>query len=229
MAIGKFKVLHTIVCQKMNGEKLLFCCFIAFLALVGNGVNANEYVEGRHYKTLSADIEGYQDKVVEFYNFACVYCFRAEGGVAYLEQHLPENIQLTRLPLVLGKGERFNSAAYVGWIADELGYMEKYRHYLFQLARAPLPWEIKRYNRLSSMENVRTLFMDMGTDAKIYEAAVKSAKARIEITEALARQLKITSTPAFLVRGKYLVQGMRSKPFAEFMMADLILHLAIKP
>ncbi|MFD2836111.1 hypothetical protein ACFS3C_04300 [Azotobacter vinelandii] len=111
----------------------------------------------------------------------------------------------------------------MGWIADELGYMEKYRHYLFQLARAPLPWEIKRYNRLSSMENVRTLFMDMGTDAKkIYEAAVKSAKARIEITEALARQLKITSTPAFLVRGKYLVQGMRSKPFAEFMMADLI-------
>jgi len=197
--------------------------------LVSSMASAIDYQEGKHYQVLEEPVQQYEAEIVEFYNFACMYCFRAEGGVQYLLERLPADTRLTRIPLVLGKGERFNSAAYVGWIAADLGYMDTYRHYLFQLARAPLPWEIKRYNRLSSMENVKTLFVDLGVSEERYGKALIQATANIETAEALAKKMRITATPAFLVNGKYLVQGLRPIPFAEYRLADLILHLEKLP
>lgn len=190
---------------------------------------AANYEEGIDYFVVNPPVPEKASKVVEFYNFACAYCFRAEAAVPALRAALPKHLDFERVAVVLGKGERFRTAAQVAYVAEEAGLIEQYHDYFFQLSRAPVRWELQKYNRLSSLKDAKRFFNDVGVSEQQFELFLEAAQPRMKANEAFSKQLSLMGTPSFLVKGRYVVSGLKSIPFSEKHMADVILYLANLP
>lgn len=194
-----------------------------------NFTYAAEYKEGIDYFVVDQPAPEKANSVVEFYNFACAYCFRAEAAVPAIRAALPKHLDFERVAVVLGKGERFRTAAQVAYVAEAAGLMEQYHDYIFQLSRAPVRWELQKYNRLSSLEDAKRFFNDVGVSEQQFEQYLQAAQPQMKADEAFAKQLSLMGTPSFLVKGRYVVSGLKSIPYSERRMADLVLYLANLP
>jgi thiol:disulfide interchange protein DsbA len=204
-------------------------CFSLFLLLICSLANALDFKEGIDYVKLDTPVVGSEKKLIEFYNFACVYCFRAGGGVKVVLSKLPSDMTFERIPVVLGKGERFRTGAEIAYVAESAGLMHEYYDYIFQVTRAPISWEQKKYNYISSRSDAKIFFADLGVSDADFDKYLEQSKAAMENDNAFAKSLNLAGTPTFLIKGKYMVSGLKSVPYNERRLANLIFYILDLP
>lgn len=201
----------------------------AFLVLsVGANEAGNEsrFKAGEHYNVLPEQNVYGKGKVIEFFTYSCPYCFRAQEAVRQIEAKLPESFFLESIAVTLGKSDRI-SYAYTNLLLKELKLDDRWHPFIFHVSQYPLPEELKKYNKLWAMDDVREFFKTAGFDSQVIEKSIKEIdeKALIRENDKLAGSLKVKGTPTFVVDGKFMVEGIDEGLDGVVELEELVLHL----
>ncbi|GLK61996.1 MULTISPECIES: thiol:disulfide interchange protein DsbA/DsbL [Azotobacter] len=196
-----------------------------FLVVINSTSSAQEFIAGKDYYIIEPERLEYSGSIIEFFNYACMYCYRVETDIDRLYEHLPEKISFERIPVVMGKKYRYEPAAIASYILKFNGLESKYHKYMFQVIRSPLSWELKKYNRLSEKSYLQIFFEDLGLSAEKYQDSYIYAQKKLSDDRERFKTLALTGTPTFLVRGKYIVSGLRPEPYAERHLVNTLIYL----
>ncbi|MEN1835726.1 thioredoxin domain-containing protein [Pseudomonas lijiangensis] len=180
------------------------------------------------YVHVSPELTEYGNTIVEFLNYSCVYCFRADQGLEVARDSLGGKYKFVRIPISF----RMDGSAYYSTLAaivlDKYDLIDEFHQYLFKIVQVPLSWEVDAYERLSSLERVRALLVDWGVPDDEVEVSIVEAKKELEKNLEFARRVGVHGTPAVLVNGKYILNGLASTPLPEKVLALDIKSLALK-
>lgn len=189
--------------------------------------SASEYKEGEHYKVVSNVSSEGADSIIEFFSYSCPYCFRSQPASESLIMRLPSGFQYKRIAVTLGKPDRL-SYAYTHLLLKEFDFEDAWHSYIFFLSQSPLPEEMKKYDKLWTMDNVRAFFLDNGVGADEFDAAIRKIDEGqlIRSNDKLAGFYKVKGTPTFVINGRYWVEGIPSGPSGQKQLEDLLVYLA---
>jgi len=141
--------------------------------------------------------------IIEFSDYQCPYCARAEPIIADVMARYPEDVRFVyrHLPLAMHPEARGASEAAV--CAEEQGRFWDYHALLFANQRALTP------------EDLATYATQLGLDMTAFEACLhsESTAERVGLDMAEAQRAGVTGTPAFFVNG---VPFHGARPTAEF-------------
>lgn len=163
----------------------------------------------------SPEIPNQDHTIIEFFNYGCVYCFRAERGVEEAMLELGERYKLIRIPLTLRTEGTLYNAALAAVVLDENGILNEHHRYMFNIVQAPLPGELKSYNKLTDLNSTKKLLLDLGTSPEKIELSISRARNKIKSNIAFASSVGVYGTPAFLINGKVLISGLQETRLAE--------------
>lgn len=204
--------------------KVLFICFF-MLFVYSHAVFAADFTEGEDYRVVKGGAANVSGSVVEFFSYVCSYCYRAESVMAELEQEYPEKVSLERIPVHLGKS-KYKAASHAWFIYKELGLDAEVHQHLYDVAHAHFGEEWK-YNSLRYIEDIQKYFVEIGVSKDAYEKALSkiSSKGLVDKANDLAKEYMVPGTPTFLIKGKYIVEGIDSGPYGRKKLKSLIVYL----
>ena len=168
------------------------------LFLLSPIANAQTFVEGTDYVTLSQDAFVQSDgrvEVIEFFWFGCPSCYRFEPHL--LSWEIPNNIDFKNVPAVITRNWEFHAHAYFAMelldLKDQL--MAKFYDEI----------HLNR-NRIRSVEQFERWASEQeGIDAEKLVQTLNSFAAKTKVSQAglLAEKYGITGVPTLIVGGKY--------------------------
>lgn len=163
---------------------------------------ATELQAGRQYTELSPAVED-APEVVEFFSFYCPPCAAFAGRYnvpGAIEKVLPAGSRIVKYHVgALGK---FGKELTEAWsVARVLGVESKVEPLLFQA--------VQEKRSIKSKADIRQIFIDAGVLPEHYDIAIESMLVRSDIARQIqaAEKFGVTGTPAFFVKGKYLVRN----------------------
>lgn len=203
-------------------KKLLFTVVIALTPLIAV---ANDFKAGEDYFVLEKPDLRYENTVIEFFSYLCPYCYRAEMPLSQVKLQLPPNMKFVRMPVYIGNKKHLISI-HVWLLSNKFNFDENFHSYVLNLVNVPIQDEWS-YNKLNTMQDVKKLFLDNGVSEDEYNKALVSIKNEklIEAADDIAKGFFIAGTPSVIVRGKYLVSGMKGGLGENQKYRDLILYL----
>jgi protein-disulfide isomerase len=142
--------------------------------------------------------------VIEFSDYQCPFCKRAEPTVQALLQKYPTQVRLVYRHMPLdGLHPRARAAAIAAVCAEQQGKFWEYHDALFQNQQALSDTDLDKYAA------------DLGLDAGKFKTCRQdpATETRVNTDAAAARQAGLTGTPAFFVNG-ILISGAR--PIEDF-------------
>lgn len=139
---------------------------------------------------------GNKIEVLEFFWYGCPHCYSLEP---YLEKWLatkPDDVQLRRVPAILGKNWIPHARAY--FTAEKLGIVDKIHRPLFDAIH-------KDKQQIFDENSLRDFFATMGVDKDKFTHIYESSEVSEKIQDAflLGQQYQITGVPSIIVNGKY--------------------------
>lgn len=173
-----------------------------FFAACLPGQASTTLKEGTEYIKLDNPVKG-SPPVVEFFSFYCPACssFYSPYQVSKnIEARLSEGVKVEKYhsSFMGAMGKQLTEA----WsIAKALGVEDKVEGPLFEA--------VLKHRSIKSADDIKAVFVQSGVDAGEFDAArnsfmVKTLTARQEMA---AEEFGLTGTPAFYVKGKYLIQN----------------------
>lgn len=167
---------------------------------------AADYQEGKQYTKVSEKASK-STEVREYFSFYCPHCLRFEPFFATLKKNLPEGVSFERhhvdfLRFSSQENQFMLTQALVA--AQQLDVEDKIAAALFnylQVQRATV----------SSVKDIRNIFVLQGVDGEAFDKAFKSfsvvskAKAMKKQQDELSRKRALTSVPSVIVNGKYRI------------------------
>ncbi|BAC89433.1 glr1492 [Gloeobacter violaceus PCC 7421] len=143
--------------------------------------------------------------LVEFSDFQCPYCSRAQSTVKALLEKYKGRIRLVYLHLPLPVHSQAKAAALAAFAAGEQGKFFAYHDRLFALGEQLVP---------ESFEQIaRELNLDVARFNRDRESP--QALARLEADLAQARRLELDATPSFVLNGIVLKGALPIEEFEE--------------
>ena len=142
--------------------------------------------------------------VIEFSDYQCPFCKRAEPTVQALLAKYPTQVRLVYRHMPLdGLHPRARAAAIAAVCAEQQGKFWEYHDALFQNQQALSDTDLDKYAA------------DLGLDAGKFKTCRQdpATETRVNTDAAAARQAGLTGTPAFFVNG-ILISGAR--PIEDF-------------
>lgn len=194
-------------------KKILFpflCCLLAMNTIT---VWAVELQEGQQYTKLLAPVQN-APEVVEFFSFYCPPCaaFAGRYGVTRaVEKVLPANTRVVKYHI--SNMGPFGEALTEAWsIARVLGVESQVEIPLFQA--------VQEKRSIKSKSDIRQVFINAGIAEEQYDIAINSPVVQAATAKQIqaAKEYGVVGTPAFFVKGKYLVRnnGMSSTTLEEY-------------
>jgi thiol:disulfide interchange protein DsbA len=177
----------------------------ALLLLAGQAALAAAPVEGVNYKVLRpaqpTSVAPGKVEVVEVFWYACGHCYLIEPSVAAWDQKgRPANAELVRVPAVWN--DLVKTHARVFYTAEILGKLPQLHTEIFREINV-------RKNRLDTPESIEAFFTSHGVSKNDFQKAFSgfSIESRLARAADLNRRYRITSTPTFVVNGKYVTDA----------------------
>lgn len=204
-------------------------CFLLIIFSLGGTAHAETFIEGEDYKVLDKPVAELKGHVIEFFSYACPYCYRSEPSVDYFLKNKPADITFERIPVTLGYKE-LQSYAYASFIVQKFALQERLHHYIFDVAKVPLDEEKSLYHNLASIEDVKTFFLKQGLSEADYDKTFNEINAEKLIAKAdkKASTFKVEGTPTFIINGKYVLWGFKSEPHYADKLKRLLMYLVEK-
>jgi len=141
--------------------------------------------------------------IVEFSDYQCPYCARAEPVIADVMARYPEDVRFVYRHLPLAMHPEAKGAAEAAVCAENQGRFWEFHALLFSNPRALAPEDLAAYAAELDLDSAA--FADCLQDEATAE--------RVELDMAAAKQVGATGTPAFFVNG---IPFHGARPVAEF-------------
>lgn len=139
---------------------------------------------------------GNKIEVLEFFWYGCPHCYSLEPYLEKWQATKADDIQLRRVPAILGKNWIPHARAY--FTAQKLGIVDKIHRPLFDAIH-------KDKQQIVDEKSLTDFFVKMGVDKDEFSRIYESKEISEQIQEAfiLGQQYQITGVPAIIVNGKY--------------------------
>lgn len=195
-------------------KKLLLTLLFVLLA---NPLSAQEFNAGEHYEVMSSDVSA-SKQVMEFFSYFCPHCYNFEPIAQQLKTSLPADVSFKRAPVsFLGRdmGPELQRAY-------ALAVALKVEHSITPALFARIHTERKAP---ASRADVRALFAEYGVSQQVFDSRIDSMPVLADVAgyDSIREKLNITSVPAFVVNGKYLIKIGALKSQQQF--NDLVSYL----
>ncbi len=156
-------------------------------------------------------------EVLEFFWYGCPHCYSMEPHVEKWLQSKAADVEFIRVPGVLNKLWMAHARAY--YTAQKLGVLEQIHRPLFDALH-------KERRKIYSEDELRDFFVDKGIKAEDFTRVFNSNEVEIRVKQAfvLAQNYRLTGVPAFIVNGKYMVNGQLAGTYENMMatVTDLV-------
>ena len=158
------------------------------------------FIEGKDYALIplaESVAQGDKVQVVEFFSFACPWCYRLEPAIEKWLKTKPKYVEFKRVPVVFEHGWDIYAKAY--YTADSLNIAEKITPKLFDAIQT-------QKRDLSTQDKMATFFAEHGVDKEAFESAFRfspSIDMHINHGKQLMRQYQVFSVPTIVIAGKY--------------------------
>lgn len=174
---------------------------LAGFFLVGSSVACGaDIVEGKQYTLLKpaqpTNVDAGKVEVVEVFWYACGHCYLIEPSVeAWIKKGKPANVEVIRLPATWNNTLKLHARAF--YTVEVLGRPELHGE-LFREMNV-------RGNRLDTKAKLEEFFTSRGVSKEDFEKTYDgfAVTTGVNRAEQLNKNYRITSTPTFIVNGKY--------------------------
>ncbi|WP_439240527.1 thiol:disulfide interchange protein DsbA [Lonepinella sp. BR2474] len=180
-------------------KKFLISVIAATMAIASVNLHAADLKDGEQYVTLSRP-HSEKAEVIEFFSFYCPHCYAFEMQYAIpkkVQDSLPADASFKQYHVnFLGRQSENLTRAWA--LAMALGAESKVKTALFEAAQA---------DKLSSMADIRQIFVDNGITAEQFDGGINSfaVTALVKTQTNLAEQLDVRGVPDMYVNGKFRV------------------------
>jgi thiol:disulfide interchange protein DsbA len=195
---------------------------LAALLLAGGVACSADYKEGQHYKALTpaqpTSVAPGKVEVVEVFWYACAHCFALEPKLeSWVRNGKPANVELVRVPAMWN--DMLKTHARVFYTAELLGKLPALNTEIYREINV-------RGNRLDTPGKIETFFTSKGVSKQDFQKAFSSFAVETKLARAadLNKRYRITSTPTFVVNGRYVTDV--SMAGSETALFDLMNNLA---
>lgn len=174
--------------------------FLALTAALSVSVQAADLTEGKQYVVVEGQQQSAQPEVLEFFSFYCPHCYYFETQFHIpqkISESLPEGTPFKQYHVdFLGRQSENLTRAWA--LAIAIKAEEKVKLPLFKAAQA---------NALSSMNDIRQIFIDNGISAEQFDGGINSFAVNGLVTkqQQLVEKYQVRGVPDFYVNGKYRV------------------------
>ena len=184
---------------------------LLFTVVFASMTQAADFKEGTHYTVVSNGPATTKPEVVEFFSFLCPACYRFEPLVANLKSSLPSNVAFNKSHVDFLGGSLGKDLSRAFAIAKLLKVEDKVIPAVFNAVHVE-----KR--RFANLDDLRTLFIDHGVDAKKFDGAAKSFIVNGKVSKMLhnTKKFQVRGVPTFVVNGKYQVNNKALKSAEDF-------------
>ena len=167
--------------------------------------------EGKQYIQVSQTASA-QPEVIEFFSFYCPHCYAFE-----MEYHIPKQVAES-----LPKGTEFKQY-HVNFLGRQSENLTRAWALAMALGaeskvKAPL-FEAAQQDKLSSMDDIRKIFLDNGITAEQFDNNINSFAVNGLVNKQVnaAEQFQVRGVPDFYVNGKYRVnpEGLNYDDFVK--------------
>ena len=194
------------------------------LLLAGAVACSAEFQEGKHYKALKppqpTSVGPGKAEVVEVFWYACGHCFLLEPKLeSWAAKGKPANVELVRVPAMWNDVLKTHARVY--YTAELLGKLPALHGEIYREINV-------RGNHLDTPAKIEAFFTSKGVSKEDFEKAFSSFAVETKLARAadLNKRYRITSTPTFVVDGRYITDvGMAGSETALF---DLVNDLTTR-
>jgi thiol:disulfide interchange protein DsbA len=188
--------------------------FIWLLLLPLISLAAPKYEEDIHYSAVIPEQpggEGQRVKVMEFFWYGCIHCYKLEPHLKSWLQQKPGYVDFVRVPATLGRpiGELHAKTFYALKLMQvDPSIHEKIFHAVQEEGK-----------QLASIDEMAEFLGQQGVDTKAYRNAMSSFAVQTQARRAgiLAQRFDVRAVPALGIDGKYLVSGLDGTTTIEVM------------
>ena len=180
-----------------------------------------KYEEGTHYFLLDqAPTQSTSDKieVTEVFSYACSHCNTFEPYMQSWNKSKPDNVTLTRIPVVFGnRNWELLARAYI--TADMMGITEE-----SHVAMMDAIW--KQRKQFRSLDDLADFYSGFGVEKDAFKAHYQSfaADSQLRRSQKEVMTYGVRGTPSMVVNRKYRVGSSKDVPNYDVML-DVVNYL----
>lgn len=145
-------------------------------------------------------------EVVELFWYGCPHCYELEPKVEEWLKTKPANVEFVRIPAVLGRAWELDARVY--FTAEALGVLEKTHRSYFDAVHGANGRSIRK-----SKESIADFFATQGVERETFLKTFDSfvVETRLRRSQELVKRYGVNGVPAFIVNGKYHLDGTMAK------------------
>jgi protein-disulfide isomerase len=150
--------------------------------------------------------------IIEFSDYACPFCGRAEETVKQVRQAYGDLVRVVFRNYPLPFHENAQKAAEAAGCSEEQGKFWEMHEKLFSNSES------------LSVENIKTYAKELGLEIARFEQCLNSGKRAVEVAKDFqdGKSAGVSGTPAFFINGRFLSGAQPFKNFAVIIDDELI-------
>lgn len=177
-----------------------------------------EFEAGDHYLVIEDPrrVRGDKVEVMEFFSYACIHCYNFEDGLTDWVDENRAEVNFVRTPAIASTAWRLLGRTYL--TLEEMDLLDGHHDAIFRAIH-------EGGARLDSKQRIIDFLVDRGIDEATFTSMFDSSliERRMELSDQMARRLRVASVPTIIVNGKYLVRTTAS--VGPTRMLDVMDHL----
>ncbi|QLE86754.1 thiol:disulfide interchange protein DsbA/DsbL [Shewanella sp. Scap07] len=199
---------------------------------------AAQFVEGKHFTTVTNKAPSAEPKLTEFFSFYCHNCFNMETqflgdikanlnkSVTFDSKHVDFmnsdiGTEVMRSLAVIQEadlGDKMTHAMFVAIQGEEGAHGHSHDH----------DHSAHEKPEINNRDDIKKVFAEHGFDVSKYDAIAdsKAVNDKIDLWRVQQREFRVQSVPAFIVNDKYAVNMGQIRTLGELI--DLINYLAVE-
>lgn len=199
---------------------------------------AAQFVEGKHFTTVSEKAPSAEPKLTEFYSFYCHNCFNMETQyLGDIKANLKPEVSFDSKHVDFMNSDIGTEVMRSLAVIQDLKVQDKMIHAMFAAIQGDEGANGHGHDhdhsahekpQINNRADIKKVFADKGIDISKYDeiADSKAVNEKIALWRAQQREFRIQSVPTFIVNDKYAVNLSEMRTLGELI--DLINYLAVE-